>query len=225
MTVIDLDFNPSKFSLDDLLYRTDLKKLFKNNGTFETPSFTDIADASISAEMKMWGGLAANVPSGWLICDGAAISRTSFASLFAAIGTKFGIGNGTSTFNIPDFKGNNRFPRGATSDVELGTKSGSATSPHTHGVPETNVSWVITSKGTTNRPESGNQKWSGAQDCTVNTGVSVGDRFDTVEQHTTGISGSLVVAVAQNKTVGVTSDSSSPSTIPPTLDIHFIIKT
>jgi microcystin-dependent protein len=41
------------------------------------------------------------LPSGWLACTGAAISRTTFANLFAAIGTTWGAGNGTSTFNVP----------------------------------------------------------------------------------------------------------------------------
>lgn len=45
------------------------------------------------------------VPSGWLACNGAAISRTSYAALFANIGTTFGSGNGSTTFNIPDLRG------------------------------------------------------------------------------------------------------------------------
>jgi hypothetical protein len=48
---------------------------------------------------------ASTVPTGWLECNGAAISRTTYASLFAAIGTVFGIGNGSSTFNLPDLRG------------------------------------------------------------------------------------------------------------------------
>jgi microcystin-dependent protein len=43
-------------------------------------------------------------PSGWLICDGAAISRTSFADLFSAIGTTWGVGDGVNTFNLPDLQ-------------------------------------------------------------------------------------------------------------------------
>lgn len=43
-------------------------------------------------------------PSGWLICDGSGVSRTTYAALFAAIGTTFGAGNGTTTFNLPDLR-------------------------------------------------------------------------------------------------------------------------
>ncbi|MCR6722181.1 MAG: tail fiber protein [Chitinophagaceae bacterium] len=44
-------------------------------------------------------------PEGWMLCSGAAISRSTFPELFATIGTSFGAGNGTSTFNIPDLRG------------------------------------------------------------------------------------------------------------------------
>lgn len=49
-------------------------------------------------------------PDGWLICDGGQVSRTTRAALFAAIGTRYGTGNGTTTFNIPDLRG--EFVRG-----------------------------------------------------------------------------------------------------------------
>ncbi len=47
----------------------------------------------------------ATVPTGWVECDGQAISRTTFAALFTAIGTAWGIGNGSTTFNVPDLRG------------------------------------------------------------------------------------------------------------------------
>ncbi len=49
-------------------------------------------------------------PNGWLMCDGADISRTQYAALFRVIGTYFGAGNGSTTFNLPDLRG--RFIRG-----------------------------------------------------------------------------------------------------------------
>lgn len=47
----------------------------------------------------------ATAPNNWVICDGAALSRTTYASLFAAIGTQYGVGDGSTTFNIPNLKG------------------------------------------------------------------------------------------------------------------------
>ena len=46
-----------------------------------------------------------NAPKGWLLCNGQAISRTDYAELFEVIGTTFGSGDGTSTFNIPNYSG------------------------------------------------------------------------------------------------------------------------
>lgn len=47
----------------------------------------------------------ATAPDGWLICDGAAVSRVTYDRLFAVIGTTYGSGNGTTTFNLPNMKG------------------------------------------------------------------------------------------------------------------------
>ena len=59
------------------------------------------------------------VPSGWLICNGANVSRTDYAALFAAIGTIYGAGNGTTTFGLPNLDG--RFLEGTTSTSSVGT--------------------------------------------------------------------------------------------------------
>lgn len=59
-------------------------------------------------------GMGTNVksgaPTGWLFCDGSAVSRTVYAELFTAIGVSSGEGDGQTTFNLPDYRG--RFLRG-----------------------------------------------------------------------------------------------------------------
>lgn len=55
-----------------------------------------------------------NEPSGWLICDGRAISRTSYSNLFNVIGTTYGAGDGSTTFNLPDYR--DRVPVGLDSN-------------------------------------------------------------------------------------------------------------
>ena len=52
---------------------------------------------------QMFAGTTA--PRGWLIADGSAVSRTQYSALFAVIGTLYGAGNGTTTFNLPDMRG------------------------------------------------------------------------------------------------------------------------
>lgn len=61
----------------------------------------------------------ATAPQGWLMCDGSAISRTEYAALFAAIGTAHGVGDGSTTFNLPDLRG--EFRRGLDN---MGTSAG-----------------------------------------------------------------------------------------------------
>ena len=63
-----------------------------------------------------------SAPTGYLECDGAAVNRTTYATLFAAISTTFGVGDGTTTFNLPDLRG--EFIRGW--DHGKGTDSGRA---------------------------------------------------------------------------------------------------
>lgn len=60
-------------------------------------------------------------PAGWLLCDGSAVSRTEYATLFAAIGTTWGSGDGSTTFNLPDLRG--RAPIGSGTGSGLTSRS------------------------------------------------------------------------------------------------------
>lgn len=71
--------------------------------------------------VAVYGG-AGGIPEGWAECDGAAISRVVFARLFLIIGTTWGIGDGTTTFNLPDFR--DRFLIGASFTKPTGTTGG-----------------------------------------------------------------------------------------------------
>lgn len=64
----------------------------------------------IRSKTKLDAGLimphaGAAAPNGWLLCYGQAISRTTYAALFIAIGTAYGVGDGSTTFNLPDLRG------------------------------------------------------------------------------------------------------------------------
>lgn len=67
-----------------------------------------IAAALPAGTITMWGGTVA--PTGWLECNGAAVSRATYSALFTKIGITWGEGNTTTTFNVPDMRG--VFPRG-----------------------------------------------------------------------------------------------------------------
>ena len=69
-------------------------------------------------------------PSKWQLCDGSAISRTTYSDLFSVIGTTYGSGNGTTTFNIPDLRGRTSIGAGTGSGLTartLGASGGAET--------------------------------------------------------------------------------------------------
>lgn len=80
--------------------------------------------------ITMYGG--ATEPSGWLLCNGQSVLRTTYANLFSAIGETFGAGNGTTTFNVPDMR--NRMPIGAGDTYARNAAAGATTADlaHTH---------------------------------------------------------------------------------------------
>ena len=66
-----------------------------------------------------------SVPSGFLECDGAAVSRTTYAALFAIVGTTYGAGDGSTTFNIPNLQDN--IPVGKSNNKAVGSTGGANT--------------------------------------------------------------------------------------------------
>ena len=83
----------------------------------------DIANRCPTGSIIMYG--ATTAPTGWLLCDGSAVSRTTYADLFAIIGTTFGAGNGSTTFNLPDLR--DRFVVGAGASYNNNDTGGEAT--------------------------------------------------------------------------------------------------
>ena len=79
--------------------------------TFHSASGSQLTGSAVNTPgiIKMYAGNTA--PDGWLICDGSAVSRSTYSLLYAVIGTTYGAGDGSTTFNIPDLQG--RFALGA----------------------------------------------------------------------------------------------------------------
>ena len=167
---------------------------------------TAFATASISpftGSMLMWP--TATPPSGFLLCNGAAVSRTTYAALFAIVGTIFGAGDGSTTFLLPDYR--DRMPIGAgttyTAAVTGGSKDAVVVS-HTHTATVTDPGHVHAGGarspiifGSGSNPE---YKVPGQQN---------------TSSATTGIS-------VINASAGV---SGTGANLPPYLGIFFIIKT
>ena len=152
------------------------------------------------------------VPEGFLLCDGTAYNRAEYPELFAAIGTMYGAGNGSTTFNVPNLQ--TRVPVGAGEGYELGSTGGEAEHTltvdempsHTHNVPYNissttsgSAAYRLTSpeSGTaTIRANGGDQPHNNMQPYTVvhyiiatgkDTGVSVTDIITGVQALPLGI--------------------------------------
>lgn len=78
-----------------------MKILNPVTGNYEEISIKALDGMSIGMGVDYYGTLN-NIPTGWLVCDGSAISRTEYAELFAVIGTQYGSGDGSTTFNLPN---------------------------------------------------------------------------------------------------------------------------
>lgn len=97
-----------------------------------------IASFEPVGSVKMYAG--ATKPDKWLFCRGQAVSRTTYSKLFTVIGTTYGAGDGSTTFNVPDFR--DRMPIGVGNLYELNASGGSkdAIIPyHNHSVNAVNT--------------------------------------------------------------------------------------
>lgn len=136
-------------------------------------------------------------PSDWLECNGSAVSRATYSGLFSAIGTTFGVGDGSTTFNLPDL--GSRFPYGAT----RGSTGGAAS--HTHPLSDAGQAEVMIVGATGN---------------VVIREVTSASWTDTnVANGTNGAAGSARTSGAALK--GATD---STATLPPYLGLIFLIK-
>jgi microcystin-dependent protein len=108
------------------------------NLPFHTPIDNHIANTALHAPVPagailMWSS--GSIPTGYLLCDGSAVSRTTYATLFGVVGSGFGAGDGSTTFNVPNFK--SRFPIGqdaGNASCNTMAQTGGSFS-HTHSTP------------------------------------------------------------------------------------------
>ena len=83
-------------------------QVLKTNAGATAPAWSTETDLCPVGSIVMYGAAAA--PTNWLLCDGSAVNRVTYADLFTAIGTTYGSGDGSATFDLPDMQ--SRFPIG-----------------------------------------------------------------------------------------------------------------
>tara|TARA_B100000131_G_C17987019_1_gene560959 strand:+ start:306 stop:950 length:645 start_codon:yes stop_codon:yes gene_type:complete len=89
---------------------------------FNGSALTNIVSIEVGTILP-WSN--SSLPSGYLNCDGTAVSRTTYSALFAVIGTDYGVGNGSSTFNLPDLQ--DKVPVGVSGSKAVASTGGAAT--------------------------------------------------------------------------------------------------
>lgn len=175
-----------------------------NTTQLSTTAFV-LANANPTGSLIMW--TTGTAPTGWLLCAGAAVSRSTYAALFAVIGTTFGVGDGSTTFNVPNYT--NRTPYGTT----VGATGGSADAvvvTHTH----TATSTVADAGHRHGAPDGNGTVYNGPY---IAGATSTSAITNQTEIATTGIT-----VATTNASAGV---SGTNANLPPYLGINFIIKT
>jgi len=167
---------------------------------------------AVTGSITMYGGYYDDSVTGYLICDGSAVSRTTYASLFAVTSTQFGVGDGATTFNLPDLQAH--FARGAPASTSCGDTGGADTvalseaelASHTHTANVTDGGHTHTARSVSG---------GGANSVITATSSAGGVNSTWIYSATTGIT------VANTSTGSGTAHQNMPTYI----EILFLIKT
>lgn len=186
-----------------------------------------IVESMPAGSIIAWGK--ATVPQNWLLCDGSVISRTTYASLFAAIGTTYGAGNGTTTFQLPDLRGRVPVGKNGGSFGSLGASGGEETVTLT-AAQSGSPSHTHPFSGSTNTTGAHTHVLSGSNGGSVNLGPSVtsnsngdfgyvlpGGRANSAGDHSHTFSGTTAGSTATNA-------SASHTNVQPYQVVNYIIK-
>ena len=224
----------ASFTAGDLMYATastTIAKLgigtagqvLKTNTGASAPEWSTETDLCPVGSIIMYGAAAA--PTNWVLCDGSAINRTTYADLFSAIGTSYGAGNGSTTFNVPNLQG--VFPAGydGGSSYDIADTGGATTDTPT--LSGTNAGTTLTSAqipahahgGVTTGWPSGS--WTGGTGATQTaidaSGLSVTSGSVNLSLDNTG--------GGSSHTHTWSGTSSAVDILPPYLVVNYIIKT
>lgn len=185
-------------------------------------------DGTMVGEVKMHAGT--SVPGGWLACNGAAVSRTTYAALFAVIGTAYGAGDGSSTFNVPNMV--DRMPIGAGSLYANGATGGSkdaASISHSHTF--SGVTGGQSQSHTHGVTDPGHVHTYNTPGATQSNGGALGNADSYINVATSSsVTGITLGSASQDHNHAVTGSTSTDgasgtgANLPPYLGVRFIIK-
>jgi microcystin-dependent protein len=170
----------------------------------------------------------ATIPDGYLACDGSAVSRTTFSALFQAIGTTWGDGDGTTTFNVPDRR--NNFGIGASATYPLGSTGGASTvalaignlPAHNHPVIDPHHNHALTDPNHDHAEQYTPTPGGAVTGMASLPGTGSGVSNVRTQSSSTGIT---LASAATGITIGNTGSGTAFSIIPPYAAMNYMIKT
>lgn len=177
-----------------------------NTTQLATTAFV-VANTAPTGSISMWP--TGTAPTGFLLCAGAAVSRSTYAALFAVLGTVYGAGDGSTTFNLPNFV--NRSPIGAgslyTAAQTIGSKD-AVTVAHTHTATST-----VTDPGHFH-----------SYDTKATTFAVTGSTVDCWSGTTGASTGTKTTGITVATTNASTGSSGTDANLHPVIGVFFIIK-
>ena len=201
----------------------------------------DLTNRSEVGAIKPWGKSTA--PAGYVLCDGTAISRTTYADLFAIIASTYGAGNGSTTFNVPDLQGKmpqgydgstyNMAGTGGANTVTVSVTDNQAVSATstdtlavsvTGAISNTSLSTAQLASHSHSTGSSGNPQ-AACQECRVaGTGNTGSTGSGTGHTHSHTLSGTLTGAITTTASLTGAVTASGTNAFSPYVVVNYIIK-
>lgn len=179
----------------------------------------------------MWAGASDAVPSGYLLCDGAAVSRTEYAALFSTLGTAFGVGDGSTTFSLPDlrarfvFGANSTYTRGETGGEVNHTLTASEMPVHSHSCSDGGSHTHTMESGGEHTHSSGASGTISVSKGDGTSGTSTVGKGGTADTGSAGLhTHELGTALDHTHSIGNVGGGNAHNNMPPYIALAYIIR-